>query len=105
MFALVVRFDLAPDGAASFDRLVAETVPLILAREPGTLLYVTHSVEGAPLARVFYEVYADRAAFDAHEDQVHVKRFLAERGQYLSAPARVEFVTPGPAKGLPAGTR
>ncbi|AEH10124.1 putative quinol monooxygenase [Candidatus Protofrankia datiscae] len=105
MFALVVRFDLTSDGADGFDRLVAETVPLILTRESGTLLYVTHIVEGAPLARIFYEVYADRAAFDAHEEQAHVKRFLAEREQYLSAPARVEFVVPGPAKGVPAGAR
>ncbi|WOI59693.1 putative quinol monooxygenase [Streptomyces fradiae] len=34
--------------------------------------------------RVFYELYADRAAFDAHEAQPHTKRFLAEREQCLA---------------------
>ncbi|MFK0291741.1 putative quinol monooxygenase [Streptomyces sp. NPDC090442] len=33
---------------------------------------------------MFYELYADRAAFDAHEAQPHMKNFLAERDQYLS---------------------
>jgi quinol monooxygenase YgiN len=105
MFALVVRFDLTPEGVGGFDRLVHETVPLIAAREPGTWVYATHSVEGEPLARVFYEVYANRVAFDAHEEQEHVKRFLGAREQYLAGPVRVEFVTPGVATGLPNGAR
>ncbi|MGC4833468.1 putative quinol monooxygenase [Micromonospora vinacea] len=33
---------------------------------------------------MFYELYADRAAFDFHEEQPHIKRLLAEREQYLS---------------------
>lgn len=105
MFALVVRFDLRDENAATaFDDLVAQTAPGIRELEPGTLVYATHGVEGDPLARVFYEVYADRAAFEAHEEQPHVKAFLAERGQYLAA-TRVEFLTDGPAKGLPDGAR
>ena len=53
--------------------------------EPGTLAYVVHSVPGEPLTRVFYELYADRAAFDVHEEQPHIKHFLAERAQYTSS--------------------
>ncbi|WP_406046893.1 putative quinol monooxygenase [Kribbella sp. NBC_00889] len=103
MFALVVRFDLTDQSAASkFDALVERTAAGIVEHEPGTLVYSTHPVVDEPLARVFYEVYADRAAFEAHEEQPHVKAFLAERGQYLSA-TRVEFLSDGPAKGLPAG--
>jgi len=100
VFGLVVRFDCV-DGAAAeeFDALVAELVPRIEAAEPGTLLYVTNTVEGEPLARVFFEVYRDRDAFDAHERQEHVVRFHAARAPY-TAGARVEFLRPGPAKGL-----
>ena len=77
MFTLLVRFDL-PDAAAAetFDRLAAETVPLIHEREPGTLTYDTFTVEGEPLARVFFEIYADADAHAAHEAQPHTATFL-----------------------------
>lgn len=101
MFALVVRFELADAArAAEFDRLVEETGRGIAAHEPGTLVYATHRVDGAPLARVFYEVYRDRDAFEEHERRPHTRRFLAERDRYVTS-ARVEFLTPATAKGLP----
>ncbi len=101
MFALVVRFDLIDEASAvAFDQLVSETGQGIKAHEPGTLLYSTQTVDGAPLARVFYEVYRDRAAFDEHEEQPHVRRFLAEREQFISS-TRVEFLTAISGKGLP----
>lgn len=101
MFGLTVRFDLKDEDAAQgFDHLVAETAPGIREQEPGTLLYAVHTVEDAPLARVFYEMYADREAFEAHESQPHTKRFLSERDQYI-AETRVEFLTPTGGKNLP----
>jgi quinol monooxygenase YgiN len=100
VFALVVRFDLVDEAAAAgFDRLVAETLPGIRSHEPGTVLYATHRVADAPLARIFYEVYRDRAAFEDHLRQPHVVHFLEEREQYLTG-ARVEFLDPVAAKGL-----
>jgi quinol monooxygenase YgiN len=92
MFALVVRFDLQPGTVAAFDELVDETLGLIRAREPGTVIYACHEVEGAPESRIFYELYESRTAFDEHEAGEHVKRFLGEREQYLSGPPRVEFL-------------
>lgn len=103
MFALVVRFYLRDQGAAeAFDRLVAETAPKIDAGEPGTLVYAVHRVGDAPLSRVFYELYASREAFDAHEEQAHTKHFLAEREQYLTG-VRVEFLEPPIGKGIGRG--
>ena len=102
VLGLVVRFDLKDAAAAAaFDALVVQTGEKIQTEEPGTLLYLVHTVEDAPLSRVFYEVYADRSAFDAHEQTPHVQRFLAEREQHI-ADLRVEFVTPVGGKNLPA---
>ena len=94
MFALVVRFDL-PDAAAaaSFDALVADVVPTMVDAEPGTLVYVTHTVIDAPLSRIFYEVYRDRAALDEHEARPATAAFLA-RVRALEPVVRVEEVTP-----------
>lgn len=84
-FGLVVRFSLRDQEAArAFDELCATTLEGIKSEEPGTLSYVVHVPEGEPLVRVFYELYADRAAFDAHEAQPHTKQFLAQRDQYLA---------------------
>jgi len=92
MFGLVVRFRLKDGAADDFDRLAEMTVPEIHRREPGTLVYAVHEVEGEPNVRVFYELYRDRAAFDEHERQEHTRRFLAERERYLSEPPQVDFL-------------
>jgi quinol monooxygenase YgiN len=93
MFGLAVRFSCTDTASAEgFDRLVAETVPQIRQHEPGTLIYAVHTVEGQPLQRIFYELYRDREAFEAHEEQPHTRRFLAEREQYLAG-VDVDFLT------------
>jgi quinol monooxygenase YgiN len=100
MFGLVVRFFCKDEAAAaSFDQLVAATAPGIKDSEPGTLIYVSHKVDGQPLQRMFYELYADRAAFEAHEQQPHTRHFLEEREQYLTG-HEVDFVTPLVGKGI-----
>jgi quinol monooxygenase YgiN len=101
MFSLVVRFDLQ-DGAAAarFDSLTANVVEKIITEEPGTLVYATHAVDGEPLSRVFYEVYADQESFQAHEKAEHVKEFHARKSPLLRGEPRVEYLLPGSAKGL-----
>lgn len=100
MIALLVRFELKGEAAAAgFDSLVARTLPLIETEEPGTLLYIVNTVDGAPLSRVFYEVYASPAAFEAHEQQPHVKTFLEVRGQYVES-YQVDRLRPTGGKGL-----
>ena len=100
--ALVVRFDVHDEAsAARFDELTAEVVAAIAAHEPGTLVYATHVVRGEPLARVFYEVYADEAAFAAHEQAPHVVAFHAAKAPLLAGEPRVELLVAG--VGLPGG--
>lgn len=98
MYGLVVRFDLHPGAEDAFDELVAATVDGIRAHEPGTLIYATHLVDGEPSVRVFYELYADYAAFEEHERQPHTRAFLGERDNYVAA-ARVERLHLGASKG------
>ncbi|WP_129337545.1 putative quinol monooxygenase [Cellulomonas endophytica] len=94
MRALVVRFDLPDEAAAArFDALVAGVLPGIRTQEPGTLVYATHRVEDAPLARVFYEVYRDPEAHAAHESRPEVAAFLDEVRTLVSG-VRVELLVP-----------
>ena len=82
-FALVVRFTVRPEAETEFDELIARTIAEIRKREPGTLVYACHRVNGSPRQRIVYELYRDRAAFDEHEGQEHVRHFLAAREALL----------------------
>ena len=99
MFGLFVRFTCKDQAsAAAYDRLVAETVEAIKANEPGTLVYASHTVEGQPLQRTFYELYRDEAAFEAHEASPHTRRYLDQRDQYLAS-TEVDWLTLQAGKG------
>ncbi|MEU5160754.1 antibiotic biosynthesis monooxygenase [Streptomyces sp. NPDC020875] len=96
MFGLMVRFTCKDEAAAAaFDELVARTGEHIRANEPGTVIYAVHRVDGRPLERIFYELYRDAAAFEAHESQGYVREFLEERERYLSSTQvdRLDFVS------------
>jgi quinol monooxygenase YgiN len=106
VIALVVRFDVRDLASAElFDELTAAVVGRIAAEEPGTLVYATHAVRDEPLARVFYEVYADEPAFSAHEHAGHVVEFHARKAALLAQEPRVELLTPGPAREAASGPR
>lgn len=103
MFGLYVRFTCKDEEAArGFDELIGRTLPEIKRQEPGTLVYAIHRIESEPLVRTFYELYADRAAFDAHEEQEHVKVFLGERGRYVES-VHVDWLTLEVGKGVQGG--
>ena len=63
----------------------------VRTREPDTLVYVIHLVPNAPMQRIFYEIYRDRAAFDSHENQPYVKRFVADRRACVLATNVIEL--------------
>jgi quinol monooxygenase YgiN len=92
-FGLVVRFTVKRGREQDFDDLTAATVQAVQATEPRTLLYLCHRVDGAPQERIFYELYEDRSAFDAHETQAHVRHFLSKRDALLDDVA-VDFLSP-----------
>lgn len=81
----IVIFTLREGAARPFDRLAEMAVEAIHEREPGTLLYACHTVADAPQQRIFYELYRDREAMQEHERQPHVRRFIAEREEYVLA--------------------
>ena len=101
MFGLVVRFNLWAGSGEAFDALTSEAVALIKKAEPGTLIYACHAVDGDADARVFYELYRDKDAFEEHERQEHVRRFHEKKERYLAGEPRVEFLNLHVGKGAP----
>jgi quinol monooxygenase YgiN len=104
-------FTLLDDRVADFDRLAEEMAERVSAGEPDTLVYVIHLVPNAPMQRIIYEVYRDRAAFDSHESQPYVQRFAAERRALVLATNVIELrlkyakvaPLPAPQQAIPAG--
>ena len=99
-YGRILIFTLLDDRVADFDRLAGQTAEEVRTREPDTLVYVTHLVPNMPLARIFYEIYRDRAAFDSHESQPHMQRFVADRRSCVLATNVIEL-TPKHAKIAP----
>jgi quinol monooxygenase YgiN len=104
-------FTLLDDRAAEFDRLAEETADQVSIGEPDTLVYVIHLVPNAPMQRIFYETYRDRAAFESHENQPYMQRFVAERRSLVLATNVIELrlkyakvaPLPNPQQALSAG--
>jgi quinol monooxygenase YgiN len=78
-YGRILIFTLLDDRVADFDRLAEQAAEQVRIREPDTLVYVIHLVPNAPMQRIFYEIYRDRAAFESHENQPYMKRFVADR--------------------------
>jgi quinol monooxygenase YgiN len=90
-YGRILIFTLLDDRVADFDRLAEQTAEEVRTREPDTLVYVIHVVPNAPMQRIFYEIYRDRAAFDRHENQPYMKRFVADRRAYVLATNVIEL--------------
>jgi quinol monooxygenase YgiN len=78
-------YTLLSDRVAEFDRLAERAAEGVRTSEPGTLVYVIHVVPKAPLQRIVYEIYRNRAAFESHERQPHIRRFVADRAHCVLA--------------------
>ncbi|HEX4289955.1 MAG TPA: antibiotic biosynthesis monooxygenase [Trebonia sp.] len=78
-------YTLLDDRVAEFDRLAERAAEGVRTTEPDTLVYVIHVVPKAPLQRIVYEIYRDRTAFESHERQPHIRRFMADRAPCVLA--------------------
>jgi quinol monooxygenase YgiN len=90
-YGRILIFTLLDDKAVDFDRLAEQTAEEVRLGEPDTLVYVIHLVPNAPMQRIFYEIYRDRAAFDSHESKSYMKRFVRERRACVLATNVIEL--------------
>src|SRR5258708_29168542 len=72
LFGQIAIYTLLEDRVDDFDRLTRRVVRQVRAQEPHTLVYIMHAVPSAPMQRILYEVYPDRAADQAPKRQPSV---------------------------------
>lgn len=91
MFGQITIYTLLDDRLEDFDRMTEQVVEQVRSLEPGTLVYIVHAVPTAPMQRILYEVYRDRAAYDEHMAQPYVARYVAERRSMVLATNAIEL--------------
>jgi quinol monooxygenase YgiN len=68
--------------------------------EDGTLIYILHTDPKDPDAVLFYELYADQAAFEAHGSSDRFKEIGASLRDLAGGRPELTFLTPVIGKGL-----
>jgi len=83
MYLVAVTFDIHAEQAGAFATRVARQATDSLT-EPGCHRFDVWAEPGNP-ARIFlFEIYTDRAAFDAHLASAHFKAFDAEVTDWIA---------------------
>jgi quinol monooxygenase YgiN len=112
LYGQIAIYTLLEAGAAEFDRLAGHVLEEVAVGEPDALVYVVHGVPSAPLQRILYQVYRDRAAYDEHMRQPYVADFDARLRPLVLATnvielgvrqAKVTALTGHPERGAVAG--
>jgi quinol monooxygenase YgiN len=91
LYGRIAIYTLLDSGADEFDRLADQVVEQVRTGEPETLAYVVHSVPSAPLQRILYQLYADRAAYDRHQERPYVADFEVRRRPLVLATNVIEL--------------
>jgi quinol monooxygenase YgiN len=91
MFGQIAIYTVLEDRVAEFDQLTEAVVGEVRSREPDTLVFIVHAVPSAPMQRILYEVYRDRAAYQWHTQQSYVRQFEADRRPYVLATNVIEL--------------
>ena len=87
MFVLVVNIRIKPDQVARFTPMVLENARAA-RKEPGCRQFEV-LVDPKDKAKVMlFEVYDDEAAFEAHQQTPHFKKYLAEAVPLLASRER-----------------
>ena len=91
MYVVTVLFEVASERWGAFLPTVRRQARLSLAREDGCLRFDVCLAEDA--GQVFlYEIYRDRAAFDAHLETAHFREFDAHVAPWVTRKSVATFV-------------
>ena len=93
ILTVVAHLRAAPGKGDALAALLTEQARVVRANEPGCLVYRPHRSTRDADAFLFYETYADDAAFEAHRKAPHLASFRQRRESegLVDGPARVEI--------------
>ena len=77
---VIAKLKLQPGKEAAFKEAFRPLLAHVRGAEPGTLIYILHRSTTDPTELLFYEVYADDAAFAAHGGSGPMRQFFGVVG-------------------------
>lgn len=85
MYAVVVTFRIKPDQMGAFMSAMIDNARTTLATEPECHRFDVCSDPARPHEVLLYEIYTDRAAFEAHIGTAHYMTFDVHVGGMIEA--------------------
>jgi quinol monooxygenase YgiN len=90
VFTVVAKLRAAKGKGDALAALLTEQAAVVLKAEPGCVVYRAHRSTKDPELFLFYEAYADDAAFEAHRNAPHLAAFRQRREKEGLAEGAVE---------------
>ena len=81
VLTVIAKLRAAKGKGDALAALLTEQAAVVRAQEPGCLVYRPHRSSKDPELFVFYEMYADEAALEAHRTAPHLAAFRKRREQ------------------------
>jgi quinol monooxygenase YgiN len=88
---ITVEFRLKPGMRTAFRPLMDDNARSSMRDEPGCRRFDVLEPAGQPDVIFLYEIYDDRAAFDAHVRSPHFLKFQAETEGFIAGKSVVEY--------------
>ena len=90
-FVILVDFKLRPGAQPAFRRLIDANARASTHDEPGCRRFDVLEPKGEPDRILLYEIYDDRAAFEAHKNTPHYAAFDAQSAPLVAAKSAMEY--------------
>ena len=81
VLTVVARMRAAAGKGDALAAMLTEQAGVVLAAEPGCLVYRVHRSTTDPLLFLWYETYTDAAAFETHRNAPHLAVYRQRREQ------------------------
>ncbi len=92
MYVVIVDFVAKPDFVEAFRAQMVRNARASLADEPGCRQFDVSVVADDPAKIFLYELYDDRAAFEAHLKTTHYREFDAKTAPWVATKAARHFL-------------
>ncbi|MBI4514267.1 MAG: antibiotic biosynthesis monooxygenase [Deltaproteobacteria bacterium] len=83
MMTVIAKLKVQAGSEGAFRQAADKMIAHVKANEAGTPVYILHRSTGDPSEFMFYEVYADQAAFAAHGGSEAMQQFFGAVGGLL----------------------
>jgi quinol monooxygenase YgiN len=93
MLIVLVKVTVKREALEEFESAILENAARALADEPGCLRFDVSRREDDPTEWLFYEMYADGAAFEAHRASAHFAKYQTVADRVLTSKTLIRYVT------------